>query len=341
MGGKVKLRNVHPTLKTWLRAQNTAYGMASAARTWFVDDVSGDDSYAGWDDPASAKKTIGAAIDGANAWDVIYIAPRAWTSGNLWYGTPYQEATTDLSIVYAKQGLALVGIGHQGLAGVPHGTAVTELSASTNPILKVHAPMVAIENLCFVRGGTAINSLYFYGDVAGTSEAALGSVYNCAFHYGTGSGATGDTGGALYGHAVWGLTVDQCYFMDCRVGISVKSDAATAGKFVLRNLDFTTRMTTATNISCDIYVYTQGSACVQIYNVNCGHVIPTYSGGHGRYILINADVRAGCIHNVAMGVAADTTTALTVGPAGTGILCPAGLIAVGAIYSEGAAAAWA
>lgn len=337
----IKLRNIHSSLKNYLRSQNTGYGMMPDSRVIFVDGSSGSDSAGGYDDPTSAVASVGKAIELANANDVIYVAPKDWTSGNLWVGTAYQESATNLSIAYAKEGLAIIGIGHQGIVGVPHGVVFKEVTSSTTPIMKVHAPMVAVENICFERGGTAVNSLYFYGDVDGTSEAALGSVYNCAFHYGAGSGATGDTGGALYGHAVWGLTIDECYFMDCRVGVSLKSDTATAGKFVVRNCDFTTRMTTATNISCDIYVYTQGSANVQIYNINCGHVIPTYIGGHGRYILINADVRAGCIHNVVMGVAADTTTALTVGPAGTGITCPAGLIAVGAIYSEGAAAVWA
>lgn len=318
---------------------NGGFGIKTDSISYFVDGTQGSDSNNG-ESPEAAFSTIYKAIDTANKWDVIYILPKDWTSGNLWLGTAYQ-GTTDLSIAYAKQGLAIIGAGHQSLIGQPYGTVIKEVESATTPILKVHAPMVAIENLTFERDGTAINSLYFYGDVAGTSEAALGSVYNCHFYYGTGSGATGDTGGALYGHAVWGLTVDRCSFMDCRVGVSFKSDAATAGQLIVRNCDFTTRMTTATNISCDIYVYTQGSANVQIYNIYCGHVIPTYSGGHGRYILINADVRAGCIHNVAMGVAADTTSALTTGPTGTGIVCPAGKIAVGAIYSEGAHSSWA
>ncbi len=334
--------NFGRSIPTWngVPMVSTSYGWKANSKSWFVDGTNGSDGNKG-DSTNKPFASIYKAISVAGKWDVIYIMPKDWVSGNLWLGTSYQDSTYALSIAYAKQGLALVGLGHQGLIGQPYGITIKELTDSTEPILKVHAPMVAIENLTFERGGTAINSLYFYGDVAGTSEAALGSVYNCHFYYGTGSGATGDTGGAVYGHAVWGLTVDRCSFMDSRIGVSFKSDAATAGQLIVRNCDFSTRMTTATNISCDIYVYTQGSANCYIYNINCGHVIPTYTGGHGRFILINADVRAGCIHNVAMGVAADTTTALTVGPAGTGIVCPAGKIAVGAIYSEGAAAVWA
>ena len=322
------------------------YGIKGASSVYFVDGSDGSDDQNG-ESPDSAFQTIGEALDKANAWDVIYIAPKDWTSGAVPTGTPYKESATDLSIAYAKQGLALVGIAHQNLIGPAHAVAIRGVTSSTNPILKVHAPMVAVENICFDQttdgftAGTAINDLYFYGDVAGTSEAHMGSVFNCGFNYGKGSGATGDTGGAIYGHAVWGMTIDECWFQDCRIGVSLKSDAGTGGQWIVRNCNFTTRLTTASTISADIYVYTQGSTNVQIYNIFCGHVIPTYTSGHGRYIIINADVRNGLLHNVAMGVAADTTTALTVGPSGTGIICPAGKIAVGAIYSEGVAASWA
>lgn len=327
-----------------------AFGLRTASRTIFVDYENGSDDNPIADNgntPESAKQTVGAAISAANAWDVIYIAPKAWTSAAYPVGTPFRESTTDLSIAYAKQGLALIGIAHQALVGQARAVAIRGVTSATNPILTVHAPMVAIENLCFDQttdgftAGTAVNDLYFNGEVDGTSEAHMGSVYNCSFNYGKGSGATGDTGGALYGSSIWGLTVDECFFQDCRIGVALKSSAPTGGQWIVRNCNFTTRNTTASTISADIYVYTQGSTNVQIYNIYCGHVIPTYTGGHGRYIIINADVRNGLLHNVCMGVAADTTTALTVGPTGSGIVCPAGKIAVGAIYSEGAAAAWA
>ncbi len=83
MGGQIKKRNIHSSLTNWLRAQNTAFGMASGSRTIFVDGVNGSDGYAGFDDPASAKVTIGAAIAIANAWDVIYIAPNGWTLSSV------------------------------------------------------------------------------------------------------------------------------------------------------------------------------------------------------------------------------------------------------------------
>lgn len=294
------------------------YGWKKGSKAWFVD---GDAAYAS--DGKSLDRpfmTIEAAISAADAWDVIYISPKAWTSGNLWTGTAYTPAD-DLALTYAKTGVAIVGTAHQGINGPPYGTIITEKTSSTNPIFKSHAPMAAFENLGFYRTGTAINGLYLYGDVAGTSEAALSTVYNCFFMNCVGASATGDQGGALYSDACWGITADNNTFMGCRIGISFKSNAGTAGNFIARNNTFVSRNTAASDISCDIYVYTQGSTTVCITGNNCAHLIPSYSGGHSRWILVNADVRQGLVAFNSVG--AVTGTNYTVGPTGTGIVCPA------------------
>jgi len=296
----------------------TRYGWKQGSTSWFVD---GDASVTGdGTSPDKPFKTIYEAVTAASSWDVIYIAPKAWTSGGLWLGTAYQE-TTDLSLTYAKTGVAVVGLGHQGIIGQPYGTVIREKSSSTQPIWKVHAPMCAFENISFEKESTAVNGLYFYGDSAGVSEAALGSVYNCHFHGLAGSGATGDTGGAVYFDACWGATVDRCSFLGCRIGISFKSNAGTAGNFIARNNTFLSRLTAASEISADIYMYAQGSASCSITHNNCAHLIPSYVGGHARYIIVTADVRQGLVAFNSVG--AVTGTNYTVGPTGTGIICPA------------------
>src|SRR4030042_3857713 len=80
------------------------YGMDYGSTVYFVDDKNGSDSNAGTS-PEAAFDTIGAAITAANAWDVIYIAPKAWTSLEFSYpglNTAYAESNT---ITYAKAGL--------------------------------------------------------------------------------------------------------------------------------------------------------------------------------------------------------------------------------------------
>ena len=306
------------------------FGWKSDSKSIFVDGSNGGNSKNG-STPDEAVATINKAISLADAWDVIYINPKNWTSGNLWLGTSYQD-TVNLSIPYAKQGLAMVGIGHQGLLGPPYGTVLTEVSASTEAILKVHAPMCAVENLTFYKASTAVNGVYFYGDVAGTSEAALGSVYNCHFHGCTGSSAQGSDGGAVYGHAVWGLTVDSCNFMNCGNGISFKSDAATAGKFVARNNEFTSRLTSASDIGCDVYVYTQGSVTILIRDNYFAHLIPSLSSGSGKWISVQADIRQGLVTNNHCGGVVGTT--YTQGYNGTGIQVPSN-VGLGANYCNG------
>ncbi len=158
------------------------------------------------------------------------------------------------------------------------------------------------------------------------------TVYNCHFHGCNGSGATGDTGGAVYSHAAWGTTVDSCSFLGCRIGVSLKSDAATSGNMtVIRNI-FYSRLTSASDISADIYVYTQGSASLLVADNYCAHLIPSYSGGHSRYI-VTADVRQGVIANNHTGGVQGTT--LTTGSAGTGISCNNN-VGHGANYTNGA-----
>jgi hypothetical protein len=311
-----------------------AFGYSTDSITYFVDGNNGLDDNDGTS-PERAYKTVYRALNTANAWDVIYVLPLNWTSGNLWLGTAYQDTANALSITYAKTGLALIGLAHQSLlGGPPYGTIIKELASSTAPILKVHAPMVAIENIGFERGGTAVNSLYFYGDVAGTSEAALGSVYNCYFYYGTGSGADGSTGGAVHGDATWGLTVDNCTFFECRHGIAVKSNAGTAGNFIFRNNNFFSRLTSASGISADIYVYTQGSTSLLIENNKFAHLIPSYAGGHSKWIYIDADVRQGLITNNHCGGAVGTV--YTQGYGGTGISVPTN-VGLGINYCNGQA----
>lgn len=307
------------------------YGWKTNSTTYFVDNNEGGDGNAGTS-PETAFATIAAALSAADKWDVIYVAPKDWTSGNLWLGTPYID-TTDLAIPYAKHGIALIGIGHQGINGSPYGTVIQEVSASTAALLKVDAPMCAIENLAFYNASTAVNGIHIDGDVAGTSEAALVTVYNCHFHTCVGAGAQGDTGGAIFSEAAWGTTVIGCTFLGCRVGVAVRSSGATSGKTLIKYCDFGTRNVAVSDISADIYHYTQGSTWVGIDHCNMGHAIPAYSGGSAYFIIVHSDVRQGYITNCVIGASGDT--ALTHGPAGTGIRAPK-TVTCGNNYSEGA-----
>lgn len=52
------------------------------ATDWYVDDVNGDDAYAGTS-AALAKKTIQAAVDLVGNGDTVYVAPGRYNTGSM------------------------------------------------------------------------------------------------------------------------------------------------------------------------------------------------------------------------------------------------------------------
>lgn len=296
------------------------YGWKNGAKSWFVDgDISATDDGSC---PDRAFATITEGIAAASANDVIYIAPKAWTSITYGYpglNTAYAEST---SIAYAKSGLAIVGLGHQGFHGIPHGVVIRETASATTANMAVYAPLCAFENLTFERGGTETGGqLVFNGGTAGTYEGHGGSVYNCYFYNGNGTTFSNTWGGSVQADQCWGLSVAKCYFLGCRVGISFQSGTWTAGAFVARDNIFASRLEDATDIDADIYVYTQGSTNVVIIYNFFAHRLPNLSGGGiKQYVQCTAAVRQGIISFNCIG---DDTAGLTVGPTdATAISCP-------------------
>ena len=296
MGGWVKTRNLHAGLKSWLRAQNTGFGMAVGSRAWFVDGINGSDSYAGFDDPASAKATLRAATDACNAQDVIYVAPKGVPAD----GEPgyYQDTVSDPVITSAKHGVAIVGIGHAGIIGMPYDVCVkayTTESSTICPGLTVYAPFCAIENMGFNRGNGNVGIL-FDGDST-THQGYGGAVYNCYFRNCRGTGATGDTGGAI--SVVGGAqntTIERCMFYNTRVGIAAKSGTSVTEGLTIRDCTF--RASAASGISADIYLYFQGQNYTIIDDIRIGHDVPSYSGGHAVCIVAVGGAEIGNISRV-------------------------------------------
>lgn len=307
------------------------YGVRSSSKIYFVDGDNGSDGNTGYD-PENAVATIYRALTLANAWDVIYVFPKAWTLGNLWLGTAYQD-TTNMTVTYAKQGLAMVGVSPQAVCGQAYSVVIKEVESSTAANLNVYAPMCAFENLAFERDGTETGGqLRFSNDDAGTYEANLGSVYNCHFYLG--NGTTGSSyGGALIGWALWGLTVTACSFQDCRIGVGWSSSGPTAGNLTVKDCVFRSRYGSGSQIDADIAVYTQGSGHVTILNNYFAHYIPSLTAGAiKRWISVDSD-RSGLVAGNHFGGAIGTT--YTIGYGGTGVQLPT-TVGIGANYCNGA-----
>jgi len=302
---------------------------------WFVDGDNGSDSFSGLS-AESSKKTIQAAITAAAREDVVYIRPKTWTSLPYSYpglNTAYAES---LIIPYAKAGLAVIGVGNQGFRGIPHGVVIRETLSAITANLKVYAPLCDFENLVFERGGTETGGqIVFQGGTPVTYEGNGGTVYNCYFYYANGTTGPGGWGGAVMADQVWGLTVRKCYFLGCRQGISFQSGGASAGSFIVQKNIFASRNTAASEIDCDIFMYTQGSVSLLIEGNLFAHLIPTLSGGGRlRYIYLTADVRQGLVtNNHIAGVQGGTH--LTAGATGSAFVFPAN-VSQGANYTNGA-----
>jgi hypothetical protein len=301
---------------------------------YYVDGSNGAAANSGLS-PSSALNTIQAAITKAGVGDIIYIRPKTWTSLEFSYPGLNTAYAQSLSIAYAKAGLAIVGVGNQGFHGAPHGVVIRQTASAITANMSVYAPLCAFENLAFENGGSTETGgqLIFKGGTAVTYEANGPTVYNCYFFYANGTTGPGNWGGAVMADQIWGLTVDSCYFLGCRVGISFQSGGATAGSFAAKDNWFGSRNLTPTEIDADIAVYTQGAANILITGNNFAHLIPVLSGGSlKRWVAVQGDVRQGIISNNYCGGVIGTN--YTVGVAGTGISCPANM-GTGGNYGNG------
>jgi hypothetical protein len=287
------------------------FGMATGSDVWFVDGANGNDDNLGTT-PDTAFKTFRKATDSCGVYDVIYVAPAGLgSSGEPAY---YQDTVSDPIITADKGGVAIIGVGHSAMVGQPMQVclkAYETTSGTTNePCLSLFAPFCTVENLGFNRGN-GTNGIFISGDSEGTYDGWGCSIYNCYFRNVRGTGATGDTGGAIY--VVGGAqntTIEKCMFYNCRVGIAAKSGTSVTEGLVIRDCDF--RASAASSISADIYMYFQGQNYTIIDNIRIGHDVPSYASGHGACIVAVGGAEIGNVSRV-YAMDADGTSHATTG----------------------------
>ncbi len=114
------------------------------------------------------------------------------------------------------------------------------------------------------------------------------------------------------------MTVDSCTFLGCQMGVMIQSEAETSGNMIVINNTFFSRIASAaSDISCDICLYAQGSSTCLVKNNVFAHVLPT-GAGLKRYVSIS-EVRQGMVCDNYCG----HTGVLTNGPgSGSGIATP-------------------
>jgi len=166
-------------MATPLIGGDNVYAGWYGTNVWFVDGDNGNDSNPGTSTEPFA--TIQAGIDAAGSQDTVYIKAMAPDADASEPGT-YEE---DLTIVYAKHGLRLIGVGPSG-SGIPFfGPKIKNATATA--LLTVNASGVHIEGLQF----------------------------NCTRNSGTyGVKLTGNSGYTTLAGSV-GATITNCYFKNC------------------------------------------------------------------------------------------------------------------------------
>ncbi len=248
------------------------FGWKRGAHTWFVDGLQGSDGNYGRD-AENAFQTIGYAISRASAYDVIYVLDKGHDGSTD--PSAYTESTTDLSIAFAQNNLALVGVPHN--IHQTFGLQIKPVSASTSPALSVYAPFCTIENLDFNKRGDGVGSCVLFRDDGDSTYQCQGSsIYNCHLRNADLGSAARTNAGGIEILGGWYLTVKNCFFMDCRNGVSVRSGTSTYKSVVVDGCTF---QGTTTNIDTDVCAVA-GSTGYSLLVDKCvfAHEVPAFAG---------------------------------------------------------------
>lgn len=298
-------------------AGSQPFGWKSNSASWFVDWADGSSSNNGTT-PDQAFKYISEAITAADSFDVIYIMASGYTPTDD--PTPYRETATNgnLIIPYAMDNISIIGVGGLGFSGKPVAPQIKGASGATTPVLKIQAPYFNIENLAFNRGSSTEGGIKGKNEGNQVDECMGLNVYNCYFRNLRGTDGNPATGAAIHITGMWQAHVNHCFFHNCRTGVTLMSGTRTLTEALVTDSIF--GASAASNISADIYIYTQGTNDTSIYNCKFNHALPSYSGG-SLYYIHSVGNETGLIDGCTTG----GVTVYTSGAAGTGFRCGTGM----------------
>jgi len=264
---------------------SSSLGWKKDAKVLFVDCVNGLDGYEGTS-PENALKSVGRAITLAGPYGVIYVLDAGLSGTDP---VPYRETVANLSVPYAKNNLAIVGVPHN--IHDTYGLQIKAALALTTPILSVYAPFCAIENLDFNGTGDALarGNIYFRDDGDTTYQAQGSSVFNCHIRNGKGVGAaSAGAGGGIVVNGGWYYIFKNNRFHRCRVGVYLTSGVSTVQGVQIENNLFTSDDLTL--VDFDIYMVDGGVYYQTALDQNAfAHAKGTYAGAASKYFHLLAD----------------------------------------------------
>lgn len=264
--------------------------MWGSNKVYFVDYDNGATANDGLK-PDRAFKYLDTALSTAGAWDVIYARGR--TTADTDGGDPYYcepaGAANFLSTI-TQYGLSIIGTqigkghGSQHLSTQFRGYS----SALATPALKLVAPGMNLENICWRRGGSTVAAVQVYG------TAFNSTIYNCTFQKVT-------TYPALLVTDAYYVGIYNCVFQECALGITFHAAASNPSHCMVKGCNFITDA--ASTISADIWVNATGTGAYDLNIQDChfNHVVPT--GGLNKYFVAGA-ASTGMVSNCYTGAAA-------------------------------------
>ncbi len=239
-------------------------------RVFFVDGTNGSNGNSGLL-PTQAFSTLQAAVTAAATDDTIFIRPQA-------VGGRYTENV--LVPVTTHAGLSIIGTGNGKGNSVYQACSIRGVLAVDSPILTLNSSYANIENLHFwSRAAQTTNgfaALCRWNTPVGLALNIGSAFVNCTFSADVDDApaAAGATQPALRFDSTEGQLIENCLFMDCRIGISIGSTQSASYSMNIRNNQF---LGTASNIAADIYMTDVNR--VNTHNNTFGHGVPTHAAG--------------------------------------------------------------
>lgn len=220
-------------------------------------------------DMGNAHNTIQKAVDKAAFEDVLFIRPKA-------LGAYYTESVIVPPTTH--RGLSIIGLGN-GKGGSVYQACTWRNSSNSvdDSALTARAGHMTVENVHFFS--RAAQELGFGIKAYWNTGSGLNigsSIVNCGFsaNKADAPAAAGLVQSAIRFDSNEGMSVEDCWFVDCRVGIASGSTVNAWKELVIRNNVFNGL---AADIAADIFL-SDGTNLAIIGN-HFGHTVPSHAAG--------------------------------------------------------------
>jgi len=319
MSGRLRVKSVNGD---WARFNTLTVngalsgGVNTPGKVYYVDGTNGSDLYNGtsW---ATAKATIQAAVTAADAYGIVYVAPKAMVAGS----TDPNSYTENVIIPATHECLSIIGVGNRTQGGLPQMKPAGTVASAA---ITVRAPGCKILGMGVngnATAGTPLNVGVLLDDDAATKTAFGTEIAFCHFKNCAGSTPTdASTGGAITFNntgagGAWQVWIHDNNFYKCYCDVCAMPGVTTLQDIIIEN---NVMSGPAASVNCNLYLI--GSAGINGLVLN-NNMFPCTPSAGSTPLVIKA---TGCIGIMCNNTFA--TTGVTYAASGTGALIPTTLL---------------